>query len=37
VERAAPLPAKLLRRPVANVAAQASAIVSAIDAVGSGV
>lgn len=34
---AAPLPAKLLRRPVANVAAQASALVAAIDAVLSGV
>lgn len=33
---AAPLPAKLLRRPVANVAAQASALVSAMDAVLSG-
>ncbi|CAM4025616.1 CcdB family protein [Roseateles saccharophilus] len=34
---AAPLPAKALRRPVDNVAAQASALVSAIDAVLSGV
>lgn len=34
---AAPLPAKLLRRPVDNVAAQSSALVSAIDAVLSGV
>ncbi|MCA3243492.1 MAG: CcdB family protein [Rubrivivax sp.] len=34
---AAPLPAKQLRRPVANVAAQASALVSAMDAVLSGV
>ncbi|MBL8361966.1 MAG: CcdB family protein [Rubrivivax sp.] len=34
---AAPLPARLLRRPVANVAAQASALVSALDAVLSGV
>lgn len=33
---AAPLPAKLLRRPVANVAAQSSALVAAIDAVISG-
>ena len=33
---AAPLPAKLLRRPVGNVAAQASALVSAMDAVLSG-
>ncbi len=30
---AAPLSAKLLRRPVGNVAAQASALVAAIDAV----
>jgi toxin CcdB len=30
---AAPLPAKALRRPVDNVAAQASALVSAMDAV----
>lgn len=29
---AAPLPAKVLRRPVDNVAAQSSALVSAIDA-----
>jgi toxin CcdB len=34
---AAPLPAKLLRRPVANVAAQGSALVSAMDMVLSGV
>jgi toxin CcdB len=34
---AAPLPAKLLRRPVHNVAAQASALVSAMDAVLSGI
>ena len=34
---AAPLPATQLRRPVANVAAQASALVSAMDAVLSGV
>ena len=34
---AAPLPAKMLRRPVANVAAQASALVSAMDAVLSGI
>lgn len=33
---AAPLPAKALRRPVDNVAAQASALVSAMDAVLSG-
>jgi len=33
---AAPLPAKLLRRPVANVSAQGSALVSAMDAVLSG-
>lgn len=33
---AAPLPAKLLRRPVDNVAAQASALVAAMDAVLSG-
>lgn len=33
----APLPAKLLRRPVDNVASQASALVSALDAVLSGV
>ena len=30
---AAPLPAKLLREPVANVAAQASALVAAMDTV----
>lgn len=34
---AAPLPAKALKRPVDNVAAQASALVSAIDAVLSGI
>lgn len=34
---AAPLPAKLLMRPVGNVAAQASALVSAMDAVLSGI
>jgi toxin CcdB len=34
---AAPLPAKVLRRPVDNVAAQASVLVSAIDAVLSGI
>ncbi len=34
---AAPLPAKLLRRPVENVAAQARALVAAMDAVLSGV
>jgi toxin CcdB len=34
---AAPLPAKVLRRPVDNVAAQASSLVSALDAVLSGV
>lgn len=34
---AAPLPARLLRRPVDNLAAQASALVSAMDAVLSGV
>lgn len=34
---AAPLPAKLLRRPVDNVATQASALVSALDAVLSGI
>lgn len=34
---AAPLPAKLLRRPVDNVAPQSSALVSAIDAVLSGI
>jgi toxin CcdB len=33
---AAPLPARLLRRPVDNVAAQASALVSAMDVVLSG-
>ena len=33
---AAPLPARLLKRPVANVAAQATALVSAMDAVLSG-
>jgi toxin CcdB len=33
----APLPAKMLRRPVANVAAQSSALVSAMDAVLSGI
>lgn len=33
---AAPLPAKALRRPVDNVAAQSSALVSALDAVLSG-
>ena len=33
---AAPLPAKLLRKPLDNVAAQASALVSAVDAVLSG-
>lgn len=33
---AAPLPAKLLKQPVANVATQASALVSAMDAVLSG-
>ena len=33
----APLPAKLLRRPVDNVASQASALVAAIDAVVSGI
>jgi toxin CcdB len=33
----APLPAKLLRRPVDNVAAQASALVAAVDAVLSGI
>jgi len=33
----APLPSKLLRRPVDNVTAQANALVSAIDAVLSGV
>jgi len=34
---AAPLPAKALRRPVTNVASQASALVSALDAVLSGI
>jgi toxin CcdB len=34
---AAPLPAKALRRPIDNVAAQAYALVSAIDAVMSGI
>ena len=34
---AAPLPAKLLRRPVDNVSSQASALVSALDAVLSGI
>ena len=34
---AAPLPVKLLRRPVDNVAAQASALVAAMDVVLSGV
>lgn len=34
---AAPLPAKALRRPVDNVAAQAGALVSALDAVSSGI
>ena len=34
---AAPLPAKLLRRPVDNVATQASALVAAIDSVLSGI
>lgn len=33
----APLPTKLLRRPVDNVAAQASALVAAVDAVLSGI
>lgn len=33
---AAPLPAKTLRRPVDNVSAQSSALVSAMDAVRSG-
>ena len=33
----APLPAKALRRPVDNLAAQASALVAAIDAVLSGI
>lgn len=34
---AAPLPARLLRKPVANVAGQASALVAAMDVVLSGV
>jgi toxin CcdB len=34
---ASPLPAKVLRRPVDNVAAQASALVSALDTVLSGI
>lgn len=34
---AAPLPARLLRRPVDNVAAQAGALVAALDAVLSGI
>lgn len=34
---AAPLPAKLLKRPVDNVAPQANALVSAMDAVLSGI
>jgi toxin CcdB len=34
---AAPLPAKALRRPIDNVLAQASALVSAMDAVLSGI
>lgn len=34
---AAPLPAKALRRPVDNVATQSSALVSALDAVLSGI
>jgi len=34
---AAPLPAKALRRPVDNVAAQSSSLVTAIDAVLSGI
>lgn len=34
---AAPLPAKVLRRPIGNVAAQASALVSAMDTVLSGI
>jgi toxin CcdB len=34
---AAPLPAKALRRPAENVASQASALVSALDAVMSGI
>lgn len=36
-EYAVPLPPKLLKRPVDNVAAQASALVAAMDAVLSGV
>lgn len=34
---AAPLPARVLKRPVDNVAAQSSALVSALDAVLSGI
>ena len=34
---AAPLPAKALRRPVENVSSQASSLVSALDAVSSGI
>jgi toxin CcdB len=34
---AAPLPAKLLKRPVDNVSTQASALVAAVDAVLSGI
>lgn len=34
---AAPLPAKLLRKPVGSVAAQASALVAAVDTVLSGI
>ena len=34
---AAPLPAKLLKKPVANVASQGSALISAMDAVLSGI
>ena len=37
VHYAAPLPARLLRRPVDNVARQANALISAIDTVLSGV
>jgi toxin CcdB len=37
VHYAAPLPAKRLRRPVDNVAVQASALVSALDVVVSGI
>jgi toxin CcdB len=37
VHYATPLPAKLLRRPVDNVATQGSALVTAIDAVLSGI